>query len=133
MLIDEQCKVDFRFIQVRLSVYVSYLKALGFRSFLLLVSLFGIFETTTVAASYWLTRWTSDEQLHNLTALPGDSDDRINLNIYYLLVYGGIAVIQGEKILIQLVKNLILSQFVPKYSCIYDSCIMVKQAFYILG
>ena len=84
------------FIKVRLSVYISYLKAFGFRSFLLLVSLFGIFETTTVASSYWLTRWTADERLNNLTTLPGDSAERRHLNIYYITMYGGIAVIQGE-------------------------------------
>ena len=79
-----------------MSVYISYLRAFGFRSFLLLVTMFGMFESTTVAASYCLTRWTADERLNNLTKLPGDSPERISLNIFYMAMYGGIAVVQGE-------------------------------------
>ena len=81
--------------QVRLSVYMSYLRAFGFKSFFLLLCLFGLFESTTVASSYWLTRWTSDEDLQNLTALSADSEERFHRNVYYLLGYGVIAVIEG--------------------------------------
>lgn len=76
---------------------MSYLKALGYKSAFMLVCLFGLFEATTVASSYCLATWASDVNLHNLTTLPAESDDRTYWNIFYLGVYGAIAVVQGKK------------------------------------
>lgn len=51
-----------------------------------------------MGSSYWLARWTADERLHNLTVLAADSKERMYLNIYYIGMYGGLAVIQGKQV-----------------------------------
>ena len=57
-----------------------------------------MFEASTVGSSYWLARWTADERLHNLTVMAADSEERMYLNIYYIGMYGGLAVIQGKQV-----------------------------------
>ena len=81
---------------MRISVYLTYLKAFGYKSALLLLGLFILFESMTVVSKYWLTRWTSDAVLQNLTALPPDSDERFYKNVFYAVGYGGISIIEGS-------------------------------------
>ena len=81
---------------MRISVYLTYLKAFGYKSALLLLGLFILFESMTVVSKYWLTKWTSDTVLQNLTALPPDSDERFYKNVFYAVGYGGISIIEGS-------------------------------------
>ena len=58
--------------------------------------LIGLDQLSKVAASFWLSEWTSNAELHNLTALPADSEERYQNNIYYLGIYGSLGLVQGN-------------------------------------
>ena len=76
------------------SVYFSYCRALGVRFVVLILTLFALFEVTTVFSSLWLTDWTDDRVLQNSslanTTLFASKRD------LYLGVYGGFGALQGE-------------------------------------
>lgn len=78
-----------------MSVVVSYLKAVGRKAIILIMVLFGLEQASIVAGKFWLTKWTSDAELHNLTTLPADSEERYQSNVYYLGIYGCLGVAQG--------------------------------------
>ena len=81
-----------------MSVIVSYLKAVGHKAVLLFMVLFTLEQLSIVASKFWLSRWTSDSELHNLTSLPADSEERYQSNVYYLGVYGLLGITQGNNI-----------------------------------
>ena len=76
---------------------MSYLRAVGSKALFLILGLFGLEQVSTLAASFWLTKWTADSELHNLTKLPADSDERYQSNVYYLSIYGSLGFVQGKK------------------------------------
>ena len=78
-----------------MSVVVSYLKAVGHKAIILIMVLFGLEQASIVAAKFWLTKWTSDSELHHLTSLPADSEERYRSNVYYLGIYGCLGAAQG--------------------------------------
>ena len=82
--------------QVESTVIASYLKAVGLKALLIILALFGLEQISTAAASFWLTEWTGDPDLHNLTKLSADSEERYQKNMSYLSVYGGLGIVQGK-------------------------------------
>ena len=79
-----------------MSVVISYLKAVGHKAVVLFMVLFTLEQVSIVASKFWLSRWTSDSELHNLTSLPADSEERYQSNIYYLGMYGLLGIVQGK-------------------------------------
>ena len=66
----------------------------------LLLVLFTVQQVAERGSDVSLSRWTDDPQLNNLTALPADSEERVFLNNYYLVVYAGIGVVHGMLIVV---------------------------------
>ena len=79
-----------------ISILGTYLRAVGYKCIALMMLLIGLDQLSKVAASFWLSEWTSNAELHNLTALPADSDERYQNNIYYLGIYGSLGIVQGN-------------------------------------
>ena len=79
-----------------MSVLTTYLQAVGYKFVFLIMFLYWLDLVGSTAASFWLTRWTSDTDLQNLTLLPADSEERYSNNIYYLSVYGWLGLLQGN-------------------------------------
>ena len=73
----------------------SYLKAVGLKALFIILALFGLEQISTAAGCFWLTTWTADSDLHNLTKLSADSEERYQRNVFYLSVYGGLGIVQG--------------------------------------
>ncbi|XP_060605432.1 multidrug resistance-associated protein 1-like [Ruditapes philippinarum] len=83
---------------VNVSVFMSYAKAVGYKSCLAVVILYGIYQALSVWSSVWLTDWTSDDKLQNLTYWPANSTERRHKNDYYLGIYGAFGV--GQALLV---------------------------------
>ena len=79
-----------------ISILGTYLQAVGYKCIALMMLLIGLDQLSKVAASFWLSEWTSNAELHNLTALPADSEERYHNNIYYLGIYGSLGLVQGN-------------------------------------
>ncbi|KAL4217443.1 hypothetical protein ACF0H5_023893 [Mactra antiquata] len=80
---------------VKLSVYMSYAKAVGCKSSFMIVLLFGLYQAFSMWSSIWLTDWTSDPDLQNLTKWPANSTERRHKNDYYLGIYGSFGIVQA--------------------------------------
>ncbi|KAK3094333.1 hypothetical protein FSP39_000405 [Pinctada imbricata] len=78
---------------VKLSVFVSYVKAMGYiGTFVSLTSLM-LFHGLTAYGNYVLTFWTEDELLNNQSL--SNTSEYMDRNIYYLSVYGILGFFQG--------------------------------------
>ncbi|XP_070188571.1 multidrug resistance-associated protein 1-like [Littorina saxatilis] len=75
-------------------VYLELAKALGFRYSLVMLVLFTIYNVAALGGNLWLSVWTDDAELSNLTALPPDSDRRRELNDFYLGIYAALGLAQ---------------------------------------
>ena len=73
----------------------AYFRAVGFKYVALLFILYGAFEVVVVYSNIWLTDWTSDPSLQNLTLWPAVSQERRSKNDLYVGVYAGLGVAQG--------------------------------------
>ncbi|XP_053385666.1 multidrug resistance-associated protein 1-like [Mercenaria mercenaria] len=80
---------------VRFSVFMSYARAVGLKSSLVIIILYGVYQIFSVWSSVWLTDWTSDVKLQNLTYWPANSSERRHKNDYYLGIYGAFGIAQG--------------------------------------
>jgi hypothetical protein len=49
--------------QVRLSVFMTYVRAVGLKSSLAIVVLYGLYQAFNIGSSVWLTHWTADLNL----------------------------------------------------------------------
>ncbi|KAK3589166.1 hypothetical protein CHS0354_018871 [Potamilus streckersoni] len=85
---------------VKWSVIVAYARAVGIKFTVLIFMLYGCFQATAVYASIWLSDWTADPQLQNLTVFPANSAERRNRNDYFLGVYGGLGGAQAVFVLV---------------------------------
>ena len=74
---------------------IAYARAVGLKFSVLIFLLYGGYQAFAVWANIWLTEWTSNPDLQNLTKYPGDSQERRDKNDYYLGVYGGLGIAQG--------------------------------------
>ncbi|XP_021347158.1 multidrug resistance-associated protein 1-like [Mizuhopecten yessoensis] len=78
---------------VKWSVYIAYMKAAGvFATFFSLMMMVA-YQGLSMYSTFWITDWTTDEYLVN-TSNQGE-DEYINRNVYYLVVYGVIGIVQG--------------------------------------
>ena len=76
----------------------TYLRAVGYQFVVLILVLLAVDHVSHKAASLWLVRWTSDRDLHNMTALPAESEDRYSRNLFYLSVYGVLGFLPGSTV-----------------------------------
>ncbi|XP_046361919.2 multidrug resistance-associated protein 1-like [Haliotis rufescens] len=80
--------------KVTLSVFLAYGRAIGLWIVLFSLIMYALFQATSITANTWLSKWTDDTSLNNMTLLPSNSSGRIEKNNYYLGVYGVLGVAQ---------------------------------------
>ena len=86
--------------QVKWSIYMDFVRAVGIASSLAIVISFALYHVAFVTSDVFLSQWTDDTRLNNLTLLPPNSTERMDLNEYYLSLYGGFGALQGIVILL---------------------------------
>ncbi|KAK7108692.1 hypothetical protein V1264_016377 [Littorina saxatilis] len=90
-LIEEE-KVEIG--KVRWDVFKEYGKSVGYVYALIIVVVYLLYEASAVLANIWLSQWTDDPDLNNLTVFPANSSERLDRNNYYLYLYGGFGAAQ---------------------------------------
>ena len=81
--------------QVKWSVYREFLRAVGWAWSILIVGVFALYHVAVVVSDIFLSQWTDDRRLNNVTLVPPDSEERASLNRHYLALYGGFGAMQG--------------------------------------
>jgi ATP-binding cassette subfamily C (CFTR/MRP) protein 1 len=76
-------------LQVKLSVFFTYFKALGIPVTLLIVLLLMLTQAAKVAADVWLSDWSNEVARNNGTMGPAERDRRLG-------VYGAFGIIGGK-------------------------------------
>ncbi|XP_070178633.1 multidrug resistance-associated protein 1-like [Littorina saxatilis] len=92
MLVQEE---DIEEQEVKWDVYKGFLKAVGWTYSFLIVAIFALYHVAYVTSDIFLSQWTDDTRLNNLTLLPPNSTERLSLNDYYLALYGGFGALQA--------------------------------------
>lgn len=92
---------NIAYFQVRWDVFKEYAHSVGYSYALIIVLVYALYEASAVLANIWLSNWTDDSQLNNLTALPANSSARQERNNHYLYLYGGMGAAQGKTNIIQ--------------------------------
>ena len=83
---------------VKMAVFLDYLRALGFGLFTLWFGAFVISQAFAIFGNIWLTEWTSDPELLNVTN--AGTPEYNNLQSFYLGLYGMAAAGQAVFILV---------------------------------
>jgi hypothetical protein len=83
-------------LQVAFEVFKEYVRSVGYWYGLIIILLYVMYEACAVLANIFLSRWTDDPDLNNLTTFPANSSAREDRNAYYLTLYGGFGVAQSE-------------------------------------
>ena len=76
-------------LQVKFSIYLKYLQAIGWCSIVFILLGFVIYYVAFIGSNLWLSAWTSDSKIYNGTNYPSSQRDlRVG-------VYGALGVAQG--------------------------------------
>ncbi|XP_067675078.1 multidrug resistance-associated protein 1-like [Haliotis asinina] len=86
--------------KVTISVFLAYGRAIGLLSVAFALLMYALFQVTSVIANTWLSQWTDDGLLNNLTLLPFNGSARMTRNIYYLGIYGTFGLAQAGTVII---------------------------------
>ncbi|XP_048728231.2 multidrug resistance-associated protein 1-like [Ostrea edulis] len=79
---------------VKLSVFITYARAIGTPYFVLYMVLYVLFTAASVFSNTWISYWTEDDTLNNITVF-GNSSLRREKNDFYFGIYGGLGGIQA--------------------------------------
>ncbi|XP_067674237.1 multidrug resistance-associated protein 1-like [Haliotis asinina] len=85
---------------VTLKVFLTYFRAVGLLPMLVAMAMYALFQATSVTSTTWLSKWTDDTSLGNLTALPSNSTARMEKNEYYTGIYGALGLVQAAFIMV---------------------------------
>ncbi|XP_048239875.1 multidrug resistance-associated protein 1-like [Haliotis rufescens] len=80
--------------RVKWNVFMTFGRAVGLKYVGLIFTLYGLYEAAAVIGNVWLSEWTDDAQLNDMTALPYNSTERLDRNNYYLGIYGALGAAQ---------------------------------------
>lgn len=83
-------------LQVQLSVYGYYIRAIGIMSTCMTVVFYILSQACTVGSNVWLTAWSSESALQNETGQDPAVRDK------YLGVYGALGIGQGKNFILDL-------------------------------
>lgn len=83
-------------LQVPWRIYSALVHGLGRHCSVAMITLYILYHAASVGANVWLSQWTDNKQLNNLTVLPADSQERYAENAAYLGVYGALGLAQCE-------------------------------------
>ncbi|PVD27025.1 hypothetical protein C0Q70_12175 [Pomacea canaliculata] len=78
---------------VQLSVYREYFTAMGNIAWIFILGFFVLYQGASLAANIWLSEWTDDSTLANISM--AGTKEYNDLNALYLGVYGGLGVVQA--------------------------------------
>lgn len=100
-------------LQVKLGVFLTYARAIGMPYFALYMVLYIMFMGVSIFSNTWISYWTEDQTLNNVTVL-GNSALRREKNDYYFGVYGGLGAAQGKSLLLLNVSAELIWQSLPQ-------------------
>ena len=80
-------------LQVKMTVFLSYCRALGLINSILILIFFLLYQVASVYSSVWLSLWTDDEYLQDESNV--NKTEYADKRDMYLGVYGGLGVAQG--------------------------------------
>jgi len=83
------CQVKWRILQ-------SYVESLGIFLTVMLILSYALFQVSSVLSNIWLSHWTEDALLQNATLT--NTTIYMDRRDFYLFVYGGLGVLQGDRI-----------------------------------
>ncbi|KAK0045854.1 multidrug resistance-associated protein 1-like isoform X1 [Biomphalaria pfeifferi] len=89
-LIEEE-KVEIG--KVKYNVYLVYIKAVGLFTFIFMTLIFTIFQGSSTFSAIWLSMWTDDKLLANVSA--AESSEYVAKNNLYLGIYGALGFAQA--------------------------------------
>jgi len=92
------------FSQVKLTVFRSYAKAMGYLVLACVVIFMLGFQSLNVFSNYWLTYWTEDPLLKNVSR--GYTPEYESKFTYYLVWYTVIGVLQGRNLAVLKIINI---------------------------
>ncbi|XP_069102567.1 multidrug resistance-associated protein 1-like isoform X2 [Argopecten irradians] len=78
---------------VKWSVYFAYMKAAGIFATLFSLFMMSSYQALNTYSIFWISDWTTDEYLANTSNQ--SQDEYVDRNVYYLVVYGILGVMQG--------------------------------------
>uniref|UniRef100_A0A2C9K9A9 ABC-type glutathione-S-conjugate transporter n=1 Tax=Biomphalaria glabrata TaxID=6526 RepID=A0A2C9K9A9_BIOGL len=78
---------------VKYNVYLVYIKAVGLFTFIFMTLIFTIFQGSSTFSAIWLSMWTDDKLLANVSA--AGSSEYVAKNNLYLGIYGALGFAQG--------------------------------------
>ncbi|XP_060602685.1 multidrug resistance-associated protein 1-like [Ruditapes philippinarum] len=81
---------------VKFAVFQKYAKSMGYIALIFVMVFMVAFQSLNVFSNYWLTYWTEDELMKNVSL--GHTSEYENRYVYYLVWYTVIGVIQGGAI-----------------------------------
>ncbi|KAG8523588.1 Canalicular multispecific organic anion transporter 1, partial [Galemys pyrenaicus] len=106
-------KIEVGSLQVKFSIYLKYLKAIGKYSIAFITLAYMLNSVAFIGSNLWLSAWTSDSKIYNGTTYPASQRDlRVG-------VYGALGVTQGFFVL--------LANLWSAYGCVHASNILHKQ------
>ena len=85
--------VVFVFLQVKLSVFVVYMKSIGILISLIIIFLYIVNTTASVFANFWLSAWSNDIKSNSTENDHSQRDMRLG-------VYGALGLAQGTFIVV---------------------------------
>nr|XP_022323792.1 multidrug resistance-associated protein 1-like isoform X1 [Crassostrea virginica]XP_022323793.1 multidrug resistance-associated protein 1-like isoform X1 [Crassostrea virginica]XP_022323794.1 multidrug resistance-associated protein 1-like isoform X1 [Crassostrea virginica] len=83
---------------VKWKVFMMYFRAIGLTASAAILIIFIIFQVASVGANIWLSIWTNDKELSNISL--ANTTEYQNKNNMYLGVYAAFGVIQGAVIMV---------------------------------
>ncbi|XP_046577415.1 multidrug resistance-associated protein 1-like [Haliotis rubra] len=86
--------------KVTMKVFLTYFRAIGLLPMLIAMVMYALFQATSVTSTTWLSKWTDDTSLGNLTTLPSNSTARMEKNEYYIGIYGALGLVQTTFIMV---------------------------------
>ncbi|XP_067675074.1 multidrug resistance-associated protein 1-like [Haliotis asinina] len=86
--------------KITMKVFLTYFRAIGLLPMLFGMVMYALFQATSVTSTTWLSKWTDDTSLGNLTAVPSNSTDRMEKNEYYMGIYGALGLVQTTFIMV---------------------------------
>ena len=81
--------IEMRALQVKFSIYLKYLQAVGWYSIFFIILAYVINSVALIGSNLWLSAWTNDSKTYNGTNYPASQRDmRVG-------VYGALGLAQG--------------------------------------
>lgn len=84
--------------QVKWKVFMMYFRAIGMAASAIILAIFIVFQVSSVGANIWLSIWTNDKELANISL--ANTTEYQNRNYMFLGIYAAFGVVQGAVIMI---------------------------------